>query len=100
MSDHDHHAHHQYGAAHRDPAPSAHHPSGTVADEANTVKDPVCGMTVDPATTPHHAEHTGVAYHFCSTGCRTKFVADPARYTAPKPALRAEPLAPGCWAGT
>ncbi|WP_207541031.1 heavy metal translocating P-type ATPase [Sabulicella rubraurantiaca] len=66
-----------------------------VADEANTVKDPVCGMTVDPATTPHHAEHAGVAYHFCSAGCRTKFVADPAKYTVPKPALRAETVAPG-----
>jgi Cu+-exporting ATPase len=45
--------------------------------------DPVCGMTVDPATTPHHAEHDGRAYHFCSPGCRTKFVADPQRYLGP-----------------
>ena len=44
------------------------------------VTDPVCGMTVDPATTPHHAEHAGQTFHFCSAGCRTKFVADPAKY--------------------
>ena len=62
---------------------------------AATVKDPVCGMTVDPAKTPHHAEHTGATYHFCSSGCRTKFVADPAKYIHPKPALRAEPVPPG-----
>jgi Cu+-exporting ATPase len=42
--------------------------------------DPVCGMTVDPATTQHHAEHDSTAYHFCSAGCRAKFVTDPARY--------------------
>ena len=42
--------------------------------------DPVCGMCVAPANTPHHAEHGGQSYHFCSGGCRTKFVADPARY--------------------
>ncbi len=51
-----------------------------------TVHDPVCGMAVDPAKTAHHAEHAGHPYHFCSTGCRTKFVADPTRYLSePKP---------------
>ncbi len=50
---------------------------------AASVLDPVCGMTVDPATTPHHAEHAGIAYHFCSAGCRTKFISDPLRYLAP-----------------
>ncbi len=44
------------------------------------VLDPVCGMTVDPARTPHHAEHAGRPYHFCGAGCRTKFIADPERY--------------------
>jgi Cu+-exporting ATPase len=52
-------------------------------------------MTVDPAKTAHHAEHAGSTYHFCSTGCRTKFVADPATYLHPKPALRAEPVPAG-----
>ncbi len=46
------------------------------------MKDPVCGMTVDPAVTPHHADHAGTTFHFCSAGCRTKFMADPARYLA------------------
>jgi Cu+-exporting ATPase len=59
------------------------------------VKDPVCGMTVDPAKTAHHAEHADVTYHFCSAGCRTKFVAEPAKYLQPKPALRAEPVPAG-----
>ena len=45
-----------------------------------TVKDPVCNMDVDPATTPHHHEHDGESYHFCGKGCRTKFAADPEHY--------------------
>jgi Cu+-exporting ATPase len=50
-------------------------------------------MTVDPGKTPHHAEHGGTAFHFCSSGCRTKFVADPQRYLAdaPAPAPEAPP---------
>jgi Cu+-exporting ATPase len=44
------------------------------------VIDPVCGMTVDPHKTPHRTEYAGHPYYFCSAGCRSKFVADPARY--------------------
>lgn len=50
---------------------------------AQTVKDLVCGMDVDPATTAHHARHDGSDYHFCSDGCRRKFIADPQRYLDP-----------------
>ncbi|WP_298356441.1 heavy metal translocating P-type ATPase [Rhodoblastus sp.] len=60
----------------------------TTADATGAaVKDPVCGMTVDPAKTAHHAEFAGATYHFCSAGCREKFIAEPARYAklAPKP---------------
>ena len=48
--------------------------------EAHTVTDPVCGMTVDPATSPHHTEHAGQAYHFCSARCQARFEDDPARW--------------------
>jgi len=51
-------------------------------DTSALVKDPVCGMDVDPAKTPHHAEHGGKTWHFCSSGCRQKFVAEPAKYLA------------------
>ena len=43
-------------------------------------RDPVCGMTVDPATAKHRAEHAGRSYVFCSARCRGKFTAEPARY--------------------
>jgi P-type Cu+ transporter len=51
---------------------------------AATALDPVCGMTVDPAKTPHHHVHDGHNYHFCGARCREKFMADPARYLAPQ----------------
>jgi Cu+-exporting ATPase len=43
--------------------------------------DPVCGMTVE-ANSPHHAEHAGQHFRFCSAGCRSKFLNDPNRYLA------------------
>ena len=61
---------------------------------ATAVKDPVCGMTVDPATTPHHAHHAGQDYHFCSAGCRTKFEGDPEQYVGDRPPPTVE-AAPG-----
>ena len=48
-------------------------------------KDPVCGMTVNPATSAHRAEARGQVFHFCCAGCRTKFEADPDRYLDPRP---------------
>ena len=54
------------------------------------VRDPVCGMTVDPATSKHRFDHRGETYHFCSAGCRTKFAADPKQYlekNAPRAAV-------------
>ncbi|MBA4165918.1 MAG: haloacid dehalogenase, partial [Erythrobacter sp.] len=52
-----------------------------------TAIDPVCGMSVDPATTPHVTTHGGVHHYFCSAACLTKFRADPERYMsdAPRP---------------
>ena len=50
-----------------------------------TETDPVCGMPVDPAKTAHHADHAGRSYHFCSAGCRTRFVANPDAHLGDKP---------------
>jgi Cu+-exporting ATPase len=57
--------------------------------------DPVCGMTVDPKTTPHRHVHRGTTYYFCSAGCRTKFAADPKKYLDPQARAAAEPLPEG-----
>jgi Cu+-exporting ATPase len=56
--------------------------------------DPVCGMTVDPATAKHKAAHKGHDYYFCSAGCKAKFQADPAKYLEAS-AKPAEPVAAG-----
>jgi len=50
---------------------------------ATVIKDPVCGMSVTEQS-PHHLEHDGRSYYFCSTNCQTKFSADPAKYLSKK----------------
>ncbi len=37
--------------------------------------DPICGMTVDPATAAGSFNHEGKTYYFCSAGCMQKFIA-------------------------
>ena len=54
--------------------------------QAASATDPVCGMTVDPATAKHRLELDGETYFFCCAGCRDKFEADPERYLSPEPA--------------
>lgn len=50
------------------------------SEEQMVMLDPVCGMTVDPGSTRHIAEHAGTIYAFCSAGCRTAFRKDPEAY--------------------
>jgi xanthine dehydrogenase accessory factor len=52
------------------------------AAPAEQAIDPVCGMTVDPATTPHRIVHGGRTFWFCSSACADGFQAEPARYAA------------------
>ena len=47
-----------------------------------TVKDPVCGMEIDPATAAGSEEYEGTTYYFCSQRCHDSFVADPEKYAA------------------
>jgi Cu+-exporting ATPase len=53
----------------------------------HSARDPVCGMTVDPHDTAHHAEHGGKTFYFCSSKCQAKFAADPLRYTGETPSI-------------
>jgi len=64
--------------------PTHHHGAGPATADGRRVLDPVCGMKVDPATTPHRAEHGGRDFFFCSAGCKTKFEAGPDGYLAGK----------------
>lgn len=49
---------------------------------AKTVRDPVCGMTIDPARAAGKTERNGSTTYFCSTSCKTRFDADPAKFGA------------------
>jgi P-type Cu+ transporter len=53
---------------------------------AATARDPVCGMSVDPASTPHQAHHHGQDWYFCAARCRQRFLADPQRFLQPQAA--------------
>ena len=79
------------GAGH---ANHGHHSRRDHAHAAAGTIDPVCGMTVDPATTPHRFALAGETHHFCSAGCRTKFAADPERYLDPSRKAAAEASVP------
>jgi Cu+-exporting ATPase len=73
-------------------APSVVKPVGT---EDLLLKDPVCGMSVT-IRSPHMAMHEGTPAYFCSAGCKTKFLANPAKYSiapdnvpVPAPSIKA-----------
>jgi Cu+-exporting ATPase len=48
-----------------------------------SVRDPVCGMSVDPKAGKPSADHDETRYHFCGERCKAKFIADPLTYLRP-----------------
>jgi xanthine dehydrogenase accessory factor len=50
------------------------------AEARREAVDPVCGMTVAVSGARHVAEVDGQSFYFCCAGCRTAFLADPAKY--------------------
>ena len=75
--------------------PSQHHMGGgglislgaakPATGTAVTVKDPVCGMTVDPARAAGKHEYQGQTYYFCNPKCNERFAGDPEKYLHPAP---------------
>ena len=61
------------------------------------VKDPVCGMMVDPLTAAEKFEHAGTMYYFCNPRCLDRFSHDPDTYLTGKPtqSMETEPAKPG-----
>jgi len=53
---------------------------GKEEDEMETVRDPVCGMDIDPASAAGSEEYEGSTYYFCSQGCHERFRAEPEKY--------------------
>jgi P-type Cu+ transporter len=54
--------------------------------------DPVCGMTVNPATAKYKLEHAGKTVYFCCGSCLKKFRADPEKFLAQRPPARSSGL--------
>lgn len=83
----------KHTASHTTHADDAHHGHHHGDHESgNKVKDPVCGMMVDPAAGKPHMIYKGHEYHFCSDSCHGKFKADPEKYltaqSAAAPAIK------------
>ena len=60
----------------------------------DTVLDPVCGMTVDPATAKNHHVHDGKDYWFCGARCRERFAEDPEGWLDGSARAKAQTAAP------
>ena len=57
---------------------------------AETHIDPVCGMTVNPATAAGKHDYQGKTYYFCSPHCLQKFSANPEAILHPEPKAPAQ----------
>src|SRR5438552_935300 len=71
--------------AHESPSDQTRAGSGLiplVSTPSAPAVDPVCGMTVDPATARASWVHEGQTYYFCCPSCRDRLQADPQRWTA------------------
>lgn len=70
MSNHNENNHHEHGHDH------SHHEHSS---DENSLKDPVCGMTVT-SQSKHSYSLKNIAYYFCSNGCKEKFIGAPSKY--------------------
>ena len=70
------------GQVHAEPQIETPSSAGAGQAEVVPVTDPVCGMTVEPATSSGHRGSGADTVYFCSAGCAAAFDADPDRYAA------------------
>ena len=56
-----------------------------------TARDPVCGMSVEPAGARHTARHRGQTFYFCCARCRERFTAAPEEFLGERPAPEPAP---------
>ncbi len=66
-----------------DAAPERFATRGPLAPADATAVDPVCGMSVDPASAAARRTYQGADYWFCAPGCAERFDADPVRFSRP-----------------
>lgn len=77
MESHNHgHGHQHHNHQHQD---------HTSDHQASLVKDPVCGMMIDPKSAKGGSSiYQNQTYYFCNPKCKTKFELAPSNYLAPK----------------
>ena len=61
------------------------HPEQDMQQVTPLVKDPVCGMDVDPATSKHRVQHGDQTFYFCSGHCQARFESSPDAYLSSPP---------------
>jgi P-type Cu+ transporter len=59
--------------------------TGSHQQHPGAVKDPVCGMWVDPQNARGSAVYRDKKYYFCSPRCEERFKSEPERYLEAKP---------------
>ena len=52
-----------------------------MATATEKVKDPVCGMMIDPGTAAAKRTYVGKDFYFCAQGCARTFDAEPQKYS-------------------
>jgi len=63
-----------------DADPAAYGIGASSAPQGEKVKDPVCGMLIDPAKAAATSVVDGKTYYFCASICKGRFDADPGPY--------------------
>lgn len=48
------------------------------------VKDPICGIDIDPRTAAGQSEYQGQIYYFCSLTCKEAFDKEPHKHVQPQ----------------
>jgi Cu+-exporting ATPase len=75
------HGAHRAAEQHHEAGHGGHgHGGHQAAQPEGSMRDPVCGMFVDPHTARHRHAHEGRTYYFCSAGCLSRFASDPKKY--------------------
>ena len=64
-----------------------------MTESVKEVVDPVCGMTIDPATAAGEWDYKGTRYYFCNPTCLERFKSNPEGFLAP--AVPTAPASPG-----
>jgi Cu+-exporting ATPase len=73
------------------PTPKPEAPGLPILASVPKVKDPVCGMSVDPEKSVDKVEHGGKPYYFCSPRCAERFKREPEKFLATSGAAGMEP---------